>query len=254
MTQLKFTLSSFVLFAALSNTNGHEPCEKSAITQAWYTAGTDLSFQATSAMKREFIVLVNKDSIATNFVSESEEFYRNNADTTGFYIDPTTGESVRLRGEELNRRKANRNAYLETANEMHRLSNSGKHQVWLINNSPDTIFLPLQDGSFICILEAQNEERNWKPVEYWQFSYCGNSYWTKGILPNTANSFVFDYPSTGDYSTVLRFKLLGGDQFYYSNEFRGKIDYCAMSEPDSTAYEFMYDLRKFLKIEGMYRE
>src|SRR5690606_3360227 len=56
--------------------------------------------------------------------------------------------------------------------------------VFITNNSKDTIFLDYQDLNAFIIQEAMDENGNWKPIEYWQYSWCGNSYDATGLLPN----------------------------------------------------------------------
>ena len=93
----------------------------------------------------------------------------------------------------------------------------------------------MQDWSYICLLQGLTKGGQWFPIQYWRFSTCGNSYYDKHFPPKTANSFITTIPNKGDYETKLRFKLLGIDKFYYSNEFTGKINYCDFVE-DSTNY------------------
>ncbi|MNE57953.1 hypothetical protein D3C80_1529510 [compost metagenome] len=109
-----------------------------------------------------------------------------------------------------------------------------RQEVWLINNSSDTIEVQMQDGSYVCILEAKNKSHKWKPIEFWRFSRCGNSYYSKRFLPKTANSFLAIHLNKGEYKTKLRYKLLGADKFYYSNEFDGQIEYCQFLEDSSS--------------------
>jgi hypothetical protein len=118
----------------------------------------------------------------------------------------------------------------QKADAEHLTNNKGKNQVWIINNTSNEISIQMQDWQFICILQALTKDGQWLPIQYWQFSKCGNSYHNKKMAPKTANSFLFTIPNKGDYQTKLRFKLLGTNQFYYSNEFTGKIDYCEFVE------------------------
>ena len=43
---------------------------------------------------------------------------------------------------------------------------------------------------------------------------------------------------TGDYKTLLRYKILGFDKLYYSNSFAGNIEYCQFKEDSSTYIKF----------------
>ena len=82
----------------------------------------------------------------------------------------------------------------------------------------------MQDGSFICVLQGMNKNGEWISLQNWQFSGCGNSYHDKLFPPKAASSFVTTIKKYGNFHTRLRFKLLGVDKIYYSNEFIGAID------------------------------
>ncbi len=133
--------------------------------------------------------------------------------------------------------------FLIQADSAHFINNQGQHQVWIINNLRDTVTIQMQDWSFICILQAKTKGGKWYPIQYWRFSTCGNSYYFKKIPPKTANSFITELPNSGDYKTELRFKLLGENKYYYSNEFEGKINYCEFVE-DSTDYDDGYEYKQ----------
>ncbi len=95
--------------------------------------------------------------------------------------------------------------------------------VFIYNPSKDTIRLDQQDGRVIMIQEAKNENGQWKPIEFWRYSWCGNSYRVVGLLPNTvAVVKIFKYE--GDLETEIRLKLKNGNDIVYSNSFKGKIN------------------------------
>lgn len=58
----------------------------------------------------------------------------------------------------------------------------------------------------------------------------GRGYCYIGFLPNAKGTFVAQLPNQGNYETKFRFKLVGKDKYYYSDEFTGKIDYCAFKD------------------------
>ena len=94
---------------------------------------------------------------------------------------------------------------------------------YILNCSNDTIFLDQQDLRVLMIQEAKDENGIWKPIEYWSFSSCGNSYGAIGILPkNFALIKVIRY--SGDYETDIRLKLKNGGKLFYSDSFKGKIN------------------------------
>jgi len=95
--------------------------------------------------------------------------------------------------------------------------------VFIFNATKDTVFLEQQDGSVIMIQEAKDENGVWKPIEFWRYSWCGNSYGAEGLAPNDlAVVKVFNY--TGDFETELRLKLKNSDKTIYSHSFKGKIN------------------------------
>ena len=228
-----------------------DPCEYGTMWEAWYESGINKQVHDAENQKQVFQIIVNTDSVAKNFISSGEALYRNWADTSGWYLSPSTGKMEMMSADEKNKRKSKRDYYLQLADSCHAENNQGKLLVRMVNNSKDTVRIPMQDGSFICILEAQDEWKDWKSVEYWLFSWCGNSYYAKALPPHTENSFVFDIPQAGDFVTTLRFKLLGDDKFYYSNLFKGTIDYCRFYGNESG---FGDQLEEFIDIGWMREE
>jgi len=103
-------------------------------------------------------------------------------------------------------------------------------KVIIINNTPDTLSVLMQDGSVFMLQEALNPNGEWQPIEYWIHSNCGNSYGNIYFPPKTfiaTNAFRY----TGSFKTMLRFKLLFisdghyEKKFIYSNPFPGKVNY-----------------------------
>lgn len=95
--------------------------------------------------------------------------------------------------------------------------------VFIYNASDDTAYLNHQDGRIIMIQEAKDERGQWKPIELWRYSWCGNSYAAQGLLPNyLAIVTIFKYD--GDFETDIRLKLRNGKEVIYSDSFRGKIN------------------------------
>lgn len=93
----------------------------------------------------------------------------------------------------------------------------------ITNNSDDEILFPIQNESLIAIIEAKDNQNNWKPIEFWPISGCGNSYYSKTLLPgqtliSTVNS------NFGNAKTIMRLRLHGTDTIYISNEFVGFVD------------------------------
>lgn len=98
--------------------------------------------------------------------------------------------------------------------------------VWVINHRSDTLLLPVQDGSLIALTEALDVDKAWRPISYWRFSTCGNSYFTLAIPPDKAIRFKTEIPK-GTFKTFLRIKVEGQDfNFFYSDSIPCSIDYC----------------------------
>ncbi|HZH94310.1 MAG TPA: hypothetical protein VEY06_00435 [Flavisolibacter sp.] len=213
-------------------------CTKGLMKNAWYEHGIDENIPPIKSLSSGFVILLDTNFKATNFISFDEDYSRtqsNELDTSYLSLsDPEAwGKlSVKQKFERLVERKT---SYKQQADSLHIKNNQGQNQVWIINNTADTVSIQMQDWSYICVLQGLTKGGQWFAIQYWKFSSCGNSYYDKHFPPQTANSFITTIPSKGDYETKLRFKLLGTDKFYYSNEFTGRINYCDFVE-DSTNF------------------
>jgi hypothetical protein len=206
-------------------------CFKGKMNRAWYEHGTDDSIPNISGLAEEFIILVDTAYKSRNFISYDEEYNRlcsASLDTSDFTWIHNWDKLTNR--QKLKKMRQEKSASKTQADSIHLLNNQGQQQVWIVNNSKNPITIQMQDWSYVCILEALNSSGQWHAIEYWQFSNCGNSYHYKKFLPKSANSFITSLPSKGDYKTKLRYKLLGKDKFYYSNEFQGKINHCQFVE------------------------
>lgn len=210
----------------------HFDCSLGSMLRAYNEHGADEEVPAINDLDDKFIVVVDSSQKATNFISFGEGHLRDevaNLDTSNYWLhnEEWYKMTVKQKFSYVAREKVRSK---QEADSIHLKNNQGRQQVWIINNSSDTVSIQMQDWSFICILEAITKGGQWLPVQYWRFSDCGNSYYDKRFLPKTANSFLMDWPRQGDYTTRLRFKLMGVKQFYYSNEFLGRINYCQFVE------------------------
>jgi hypothetical protein len=219
-------------------------CKTGQMKPAWYEHGIDEQIPNIKGLQNEFVIIVDTNSKAKNFISFDEDYSRersNKLDTSDLnWTDNWEQLTPKQKFEKVNQEKK---SYLIQADSAHFLNNQGQQQVWIINNSRDTVTIQMQDWSFICVLQAKTKGGQWYPIQYWRFSTCGNSYGFKKFPPKTANSFITELPNKGDYLTKLRYKLLGENKYYYSNEFEGKINYCEFVE-DSTDYNDRYDNKK----------
>ena len=97
------------------------------------------------------------------------------------------------------------------------------YPVFLYNSSDSATFLVHQDGMIPMIQEAKDENGVWRAVEYWTYSWCGNSYIISVLEPSSILvTGVYKY--VGNYETELRLKTKIDNQFVYSNSFRGSIN------------------------------
>lgn len=212
-------------------------CSKGLMKGAWYEHGNDETIPNVKNLDNDFIILVDTNFKATNFISFGEDYSRTQSkslDTTDYILHDDEWEKMTAK-QKVSKVVEQKLYYKQQADSAHIKNNSRQNQIWIINNSTDTVSLQMQDWSYICILQGLTKGGQWLPIQYWRFSTCGNSYYDKHFPPKTANSFITKIPNKGDYETKLRFKLLGTDKFYYSNEFIGKINYCDFVE-DSTNY------------------
>ena len=215
------------------------------MTAAEYEHGMDETAPNISGLKNEFIILVDTAQKATNFVSflENHALEQANHPTAPFSTFSDTLEKLTKaqKEEKIEREKL---AWKKQADSVHLVNNQGQQQIWIVNNSKDTVTIQMQGWSYICVLQAMTKSGQWLPIQYWRFASFGSFHRSsKYFAPNTANSFITKLPDDGDYQTKLRFKLLGADKFYYSNEFDGRINYCEFVE-DSTSYDKMFSDNK----------
>lgn len=197
------------------------------MSRAWYESGTNEA-KYLGETKKGFFIVADPGEKATHLASQEEQYLRKRGDATDplfkyFLPEKWASFSAQEKKDYIRRETV---FYKQLADSIHRKNNQNRNQILMINQSPDTVSLQMQDGSYICVLQALNRRGKWHPIQYWRFSTCGNSYYIKHLPPGTVNRFLAEVPNRGDFQTKLRFKLLGADRFYYSNEFDGRIDYC----------------------------
>jgi hypothetical protein len=106
------------------------------------------------------------------------------------------------------------------------------YPVFLINNSDSVIAFTYQIISgLISIQEAQDSSGVWRPVEYWHWDWCGNTYSQCDLKPNY---YVFSQIKiyNGKFQTNLRLKLKLQNKYYYSEPFKGSINYSQFKVPE----------------------
>ncbi len=99
------------------------------------------------------------------------------------------------------------------------------------NTTADTLFLDNEDGRLTMIREARDASGEWKPIEYWNHSLCGNSFGQCIIPPG--NLAVIKIPHYGgNYKTKMRLKCQAGGKVYYSQTFVGRMNKAQFEVPD----------------------
>ena len=113
--------------------------------------------------------------------------------------------------------------FINRIKEVHASTNNRDFIAGISNYSSDSIFIPIQDGSLISIIEAKDERGEWKPIQFWPISGCGNSYHSECILPNQTILFTVK-KNFGSFHTSMRLRLHGTDTVFVSKEFKGSIN------------------------------
>lgn len=224
---------SFILFLAFLSVNLHKEnkplhenidCNEKLMKRAYNAPGEGGAIPAE--LNKGFIILADTNK-ATGLICNLEATLRKNLtiiDTPDLERDYTYEEWKSMpANKKLEKLEEARIQIKKGIGYVHKKNDN---VVRIYNNTTETVKLQVQDGSFIGILQGLNKDGKWLPVQYWQWSGCGNSYHVKRLPPKATALFTTHIPNSGNYETRLRFKIMGIDKFYYSNEFIGKIDYC----------------------------
>jgi len=94
----------------------------------------------------------------------------------------------------------------------------------LINGTENQQSFPSSDHRLFIVQEAIDETGEWKPVEYFPTSWCGNSY--HHVFLDPGEHWLFPTPKyEGTFSTTLRFSMsIDGNKVLHSNEFKGSVN------------------------------
>lgn len=212
--------------------NEDQCCDVEKMKNAYYEKSYIDTIIPIKNLSNNFSIIVDSNVKATNFISYQENYLREQSielDTSAFkivYLEKWNKLTNKKKIEFI-KQKMLLSKY--QADSIHTVNNQGQHQVWIINNTKDNISVQMQDGSYICVLQALTKDGKWTSIQNWNFSWCGNSYFNKVFKPQTANSFITTIPTKGDFETKLRYKLLGANEIYYSNEITGKINFIDIS-------------------------
>ncbi len=117
--------------------------------------------------------------------------------------------------------------------------------VYIVNQSKQAVRVEIQDGQLMIIQEALDPSGKWRPIEYWRYSGCGNSYDGIALRPDHyLMTKVFKYQ--GNFETLLRLKMRNDTVIYYSPPFRGSI---YLTQMDTALVERKFHPRHFFNLE-----
>lgn len=95
---------------------------------------------------------------------------------------------------------------------------------YLVNTSDSAFIAKRQDGSLIMIQEAMDDNGEWKPIEYWVNSGCGNSYHHPLKLDPGKYVMIPIKQYQGKFKTRFRLKLKTARAIFYSEVFEGSME------------------------------
>jgi hypothetical protein len=107
--------------------------------------------------------------------------------------------------------------------------------VYIFNSTKKSVRLKLQSGQIMMIQEALDLNGNWKPIELWQYAWCGRSYYDVILKPDYyLMTKIVKFK--GAFETLLRLKLMNENEIIYSNPFKGSIN---LSQTDTSSYPYI---------------
>lgn len=122
------------------------------------------------------------------------------------------------------------------------VANDSLYNIYVRNESSDSLRISVQDRKLFLIQEAKSKNGKWYPVEYWRYSWCGNSYSSKNIVSNEIIK-TESKAYTGNYLTEIRFKLLANSKTYYSNSIKGNVSEGQFKLSDSIKQRLEFNKR-----------
>ncbi|VXB97406.1 conserved hypothetical protein [Flavobacterium sp. 9AF] len=121
-----------------------------------------------------------------------------------------------------------------------KITNDTIISIYLKNNTKDSLLLSKQDWHLYLIQEAKNKKEEWKPIEYWSYSWCGNSYYSEKI--ESGKIIKTDTEKyNGTFETEIRFKFLINNEIFYSNQLKCKIDMIQFEIPEKFTKHSTYN-------------
>jgi hypothetical protein len=105
------------------------------------------------------------------------------------------------------------------------------HPLFIFNQSTTSNSIELQDDNLIAVQEALDSSNQWRPIQIWSWSWCGNSF--ENIVLKPKHFAIAKIPCYGgNYFTSLRVKIHAGHKIILSNVYRDWIDYNQFTLPD----------------------
>jgi hypothetical protein len=142
-----------------------------------------------------------------------------------FKVDPNR------RGEVLKRRLLQKLDYQRDSISPQIIENIDRHIknfriAFLANYTDSIIFIPTVYGKLSIIQEAQNENSDWKPIEYINnYVWCGTGAFHEIKLESQDYIEIYTRKYCGEFRTKLRLKLAVRGSIIISEEYEGYINY-----------------------------
>lgn len=119
---------------------------------------------------------------------------------------------------------------IDTAQYEEWFSGIAGYAVYVVNDTKSKCFFEAQDSRISMVVQALDADGQWKDIEHLPNSWCGNSYHTLYLNPQTHWKFVMPVYE-GSIQTRLRTKLYyqssyeqKEEEFLYSNEISGSVN------------------------------
>jgi len=109
----------------------------------------------------------------------------------------------------------------------------------IYNNTSNSIRIPIEDNQLILVQEAKDQKGNWKPVEYFMHSTCGNSYSSLQV-PNQKSCQFMIIKYCGEFKTKMRVRICLNNDTYFSNEFDGYVNSQQFNTPSGIPQEGLF--------------
>ena len=177
-----------------------------------------------SALDRTYLYAIARFDTSVIVLDDSNliDFWNRVFDETAF--ETTTPIEVLVDTTQLRVIEDDRYWYLRTEGEENKRKYYKAWPVFIVNNGDSTHIVETQDSRMsIMIQEAKDLNGQWKPIEYWTHSLCGNSYYSFALPPK--HCAIIKIPIyKGNFETELRVKYKKDSIVFYSKPFRGSIN------------------------------